>query len=125
MLIAISTVILLILAFGLYKRHQPRVHIPVMLTAFGLDVGLVLYIELTRHAIQTAADSVTAPMAHPLLLFHIAVSLTTIILYVLLSKSGSEVYRGQTDKLKSHRNMAAVFIICRLTNYATSFFIIP
>lgn len=125
MLILFSTVILLVIAFGLYKRRQPKVHIPVMGLAFVMDIALVLYIEWTRHAIETFAESVAVPMDKTLLLFHIGVSLVTILLYVALIVSGIRLFRGDAAVRTWHRGLAGAFILFRLTNYATSFFINP
>lgn len=124
MLITISTLIVLLIAAGLWYRKQARVHIPLMLSAFVLDVLLVLYIEITRHAIETVGTEITAPTHNDLLVFHVIVSLLTLLLYVGLTWSGIKLYRGDHGKRNLHRNMAAAFILCRLSNYVTSFWVV-
>ena len=120
---AVSTFILGLVFYGLWKRKDVAIHVPVMLAAFVLDVVLVLYIELTRGAINTFAESVQAPIGRELLLFHITVSLITIVLYGVLTALGFKIMKGERALLKLHRNLAGVFLICRLTNYVTSFMI--
>ena len=120
---ALSTLIVLLILVGLWKRKVVKVHVPLMLTAFGLDVALVLWIELTRQAIEKFAASVQTPEQHSLLLFHITVSLITIALYTILTILGFKILKGRTDLLKLHRNLGALFLVCRLTNYVTSFFV--
>lgn len=122
MLVVCSTLILLIIVYGLIKRKQPTQHVPAMSLAFALDVGLVLYIELTRHAINTVTDSVATPADNAFLLFHVSVSLITLLLYVILTFTGYKLLRGERAKyFAPHRYFAAAFLLFRLTNYVTSF----
>ncbi|MEB3287313.1 MAG: hypothetical protein VKJ04_07405 [Vampirovibrionales bacterium] len=120
----ISTFILALIGIGLWKRRDMKIHVPAMLAAFGLDVMLVLIIEINRQAIETVAASVKTPDAHALLLFHVSVSLATVILYAVLTYLGFKVLKGNRGLLKLHRNLAAVFLLCRLANYVTSFYVI-
>lgn len=121
----VSTAILVIIAIGLWKRKDVKVHVPAMLMAFVADVALVLSIELNRQAIETVVVDVQAPQDHALLLFHVAVSLVTIILYAVLTVLGFKILKGERSLLKLHRNLGGVFLLCRLTNYVTSFMILP
>src|SRR5687767_5511339 len=121
MLIAASTIILLLLAYGIAQRKNSKVHIPVMLSAFVLDVALVLYIEITRHAVETFVDSVKTPVDHGFLLFHIGVSLLTLALYIAQIVTGRKLFKGNHGIRPLHRKLAWLFIVCRLTNYVTSF----
>jgi uncharacterized membrane protein YozB (DUF420 family) len=120
---AVSTFILVLIGLGLWKRRQPRLHVPLMLTAFALDVALVLYIELSRHAVETAVEAARTPHANDLLLFHVAVSLAVVLLYVVLAITGYSVLKGRRQKLKLHRNLGGAFVLLRLVNYVTSFMV--
>jgi len=124
MLIAISTCVLIIIAVGLCFRHRPKVHIPCMLTAFSLDVGLVLYIELNRHAIETVSQVVQRSFPHGLLLFHVVMSVLVLILYVLMLRLGLGLLKGQENLRLKHRYLGCAFAVCRLANYVTSFFVV-
>ncbi|MGE0200144.1 MAG: hypothetical protein AB7P76_04165 [Candidatus Melainabacteria bacterium] len=119
----VSTIIVLIIFYGLWKRKDVKAHVPAMLLAFGLDVALVLYIELNKGAIEQFATDVQSPTGHELLLFHISVSLITVVLYIILTVLGFKILKGERALLKLHRNLGGVFLICRLTNYVTSFMI--
>lgn len=123
MLVIVSTLILILIGFGLAYRKRPVVHIPIMVAAFVADIGLVLYIEWSRHAVETFTTSVQDPVNNQLLLFHIVVSLLTILLYIALIVSGIKLFKGGRAALNLHRGLAAVFLICRLTNYVTSFWV--
>ncbi len=121
MLVAISTIVLLLIGLGLAQRHQPRVHMPLMILAFVMDLGLVLYIEWSRHAVETLAEGLKTPFSHQFLLFHVSVSALTLLLYVALIASGASLFRGRALSRPVHRGLAFAFIACRLTNYVTSF----
>ncbi|MCH8268460.1 MAG: hypothetical protein IH846_13160, partial [Acidobacteria bacterium] len=43
-----STLVLVLIVAGLYNRRRPQWHLRFMLSAFVVDLMLVLYIEATR-----------------------------------------------------------------------------
>lgn len=123
MLIAVSTLVLIIISLGLFFRHRPKIHIPCMLTAFLIDISLVLYIEVTRHAIETVGQAVQRPLPYGLLLFHVTMSALVLVLYVLMFRLGFGLFKGKESNRGIHRNLGYVFVVCRLANYITSFFV--
>jgi uncharacterized membrane protein YozB (DUF420 family) len=123
MLIAVSTCVLILIAVGLVFRRRPRVHLPCMLSAFALDLGLVLYIELNRHAIQTVGEAIHRPFPQGVLLFHVMMSLLTLALYVLMLRLGFGLLKGRESVRLPHRYLGSAFVVCRLANYVSSFFV--
>ncbi len=119
MLFAASSVIVLILAIGLYFRHNRKLHPPIMMLAFILDILLVLVIELQRQAVEQVVEGLDST----LLTFHVIVSVTVVLLYIALLFTGIKVLKGQNQMMSAHRMLAYAFIIGRLTNYITSFFV--
>ena len=119
----ISTLVLVVLAYGLWQRHNPMRHIPAMLTAFATDLTLVVYIETSRHAVEQVASDAFHPGAHALLLFHATISLITVLLYAVMTFTGFKVVTEQREYLVLHRRLAKVFIVLRLVNYVTSFMV--
>jgi hypothetical protein len=118
----VSTLIVLALAYGIVNFRNRKIHVPVMLGCFVADVVLVLAIELNRAAVETAVDQAVHP-TNPLLVFHIVVSLMTVVLYGVLTYLGFGLLKGQTQYLKWHKHLAHLFIVLRLTNYVTSFMV--
>lgn len=110
----ISILVCIILATGVLVRRRRRVHVPLMLTAFAIDLGIVLYLEITRHVVETLPDR---PMT-ALLVVHILLSVTVLVLYVIQVVTGIKKLRGRT--VPNHLKVAVVFMICRLGNLATS-----
>jgi hypothetical protein len=115
---AASTLILLILVAGILLRRRRGIHVPVMITAFSLDLMLVLAIEIRRGAIKKA---ISAPP--PLLLFHVIVSVSALLFYAVMFVLGERVRKGEERLRPWHRRTAWIFATCRVTNYITSWMI--
>ena len=121
----LNTVILFVLVFGIYKRRQPRVHIPVMLVAFVVDLGNVLMVEVYarskgKGAVEQALEQVQGVDATFLEQFHILVSTLCILGYLVAVVTGTLLYRrGKARRV--HRANAWVFGVTRLASYVTSF----
>lgn len=127
MLHVASTLVLGLIAVGLYFRHRrPDFHWRLMASAFAIDLVLVLYIELTRHAVETVVTGF-----RPFLWLHAAISLSVLVLYVLLLGLGRRLllmhaHRGGASALPDmqartmHRNFGMLFCVMRGLNYATA-----
>lgn len=120
MFLVLSTLVVLLLAYGLAQRHRREIHVPVMMAAFIADVLLVLWIELDRHAVEKAATS----LDNNLLMFHVAVSLLTLVGYIVLAVTGRKLMAGNELVRQVHQKAFVLFIICRLSNYITSFWVV-
>jgi formate-dependent nitrite reductase membrane component NrfD len=113
--------VLLWIGYGLLKRRDPKVHIPVMVSAFILDVANVVIIELNRKAIERTLETAAAP-GEWILKFHIAVSVIALVCYVIALITGPLVLkRGRCRGL--HFKNAVVFLVCRVLNFITSFMV--
>ncbi|HXG48335.1 MAG TPA: hypothetical protein VNO52_11975 [Methylomirabilota bacterium] len=118
----VSTLVLLLIAAGVYHRKRTRLHLMLMSAAFTLDVALVLYIELTRHAVEKTVN----PAHHtgPLLWFHIIVSVGVLIAYVWQIQLGRRLLAGLVASRGLHLRLGVTFCALRLINYVTSFMIV-
>jgi hypothetical protein len=85
-----------------------------MLTAFTADIGMVLYIELTRDAIKTSLHP-----PHPFVTFHVIVSVLVVLAYFIQIFFGFRLWKTGTWR-KSHRSTGMAFIVLRLVNFVTS-----
>ena len=119
MLHLISTLVLLLIAFGVHYRRRPRIHLRFMLAAFAVDLGLVLYIEVTRHAVERVAGQTMGL----LLGCHVAVSVAVLCAYVLQIQLGRRILHGFTASRSLHVRLGLTFCTLRLLNYVTSFMI--
>lgn len=124
---AISTLVLIILAVGFANRRNKKIHIPCMSLAFLIDLSLVLVIEFQRHAVENVVQETSL-----FVWFHALVSLSVLVLYVMLAMQGTKLAKEGTNSgtslkeffnLKTyHGRLAIAFIVLRLINYGTAFF---
>ncbi len=116
---AISTLVLVLLAAGIYLRKRNNTwHWRMMISAFVVDVALVLYIEVKLHAVETVVAEIS-----PFIWFHATVSTAVLALYLVMFALGRKLITGQNALLLTHRNVAFAFCFCRVTNYVTSFYV--
>ncbi len=120
MLILVSSFVVCLIAVGITFHRKLEVHIPIMVSAFVIDVALVLIIELQRHAVEKVIGEVSAPSPSTFVIFHACVSLLVILCYIALGITGAKAIKDRS-KLSKHKAIAVIFIILRLTNYVTSF----
>ena len=115
----VSTLVLLLLGTGLYfrKRSTP-LHRGLMIAAFVVDLGLLTYVELSRHAVETAISSTS-----PLVWFHAAVSTGVLICYVAMMGLGPALRRGRRTLLGAHRGIGWTLFALRSLNYVTAFMV--
>lgn len=115
---AISLAVIVIIAVGLALRRRAKAHMALMTLAFLADLGLLLYVEFSRQAIEKALGGIDA-----LLGFHIAVSTGVLVLYVLQLRLGLALYRGRPAVRERHRQLGIAFVVLRLLNLVTSFYV--
>ncbi len=125
MLYGVSTVAILLIALGWKFRRRAKWHMAFMGAAFCVDFALLLYIELSRHAIAHVGRSMMTAQADYLLYFHVSVSALTLVLYLMQIRSGIKLFKGWEPGRQFHQRAGLLFVACRLLNYATSFFIPP
>ncbi len=106
----------LLLVVGFLNRKRIRVHIPCMASAFFIDMGMLLYIEFTRKAIEQAIGPTSTIMK-----IHIAISVMLVLLYFGQVISGIRKARGKTSGW--HKGGGLGLLACRFGNLATSFMI--
>ena len=110
-----SSMVLIIVACGLYFRSNAKLHIRLMTCAFLTDLALVLYIEFSRHAVEKVATGV-----RPFVYFHALISLSVLVTYVVMIVLGRRVLSGRRASRSVHRNMGMTFVVLRLLNYVTA-----
>jgi len=111
----LSAFVCVLVVVGLFKRTSRRTHVTMMVSALLIDLGMVLYLEITRHVVE----SVPTREMSGLLLFHIALSVVVLSLY------GVQLYTGIKKKLKGlpcplHKRTAVFFVMTRFGNFVTS-----
>lgn len=109
---------LMLLVLGLALRRDRTKHPPIMVTAFVLDLVLVLYLELTRGAIDRATQLVSQ-----LLTVHVSFAVSALVLNIALLVTGYRIYTGKAAGFTTHRRLACAFMACRVATFLTAFVI--
>jgi hypothetical protein len=115
MSVLVSTLVLVLIGTGLAFRRRPAIHWPIMVSAFALALGLVIYLEASRQAIERAAVSV-----HPLVWVHAGISTVVLVLWCVMLRLGWVMLRRPATVRHIHRRVAKLFLALRLANFATS-----
>jgi hypothetical protein len=114
-----STAVLLLITAGLwFRKRKPSVHLRLMISALIVDVLLVLYIELSRHAVEKVANHVS-----PILWFHAGVSIGVLVCYALMILLGRPMLSGKYETRSLHRAVGITFVALRIVNYVTSYMV--
>ena len=130
---SLNTAVVFVLAVGLFLRYRPKIHMPLMLTAFVVDLTNLLIIELGSGAVEQAVDAFAEGTYF--VPFHVSVSALALVGYVVAVISGTKLYRASGLVLrlpvadpervralrKVHKVNAAIFIVMRLVSFVTSF----
>lgn len=116
-----SAIILGLLYFGASKAKKNRdLHTKIMTGAIIWDILLVLQIELTRKAINTATKAMTNSF---LMNFHITIAVSVVVLYGFMYFYGRKILKGDNSKRKLHKMMGIVTLVLRTSTFITSFLI--
>ena len=119
MLHLISTLVVVIIAVGFWlRRRRNAIHIRLMISAFLIDLCLLVYIEYSRQALQKVEAS-----TRPVVWFHAAVSVVVLLCYLSMIHLGRGVLAGNPTARKRHQILGIVFVIVRSLNYITSYLV--
>lgn len=113
-----SALILALMIFGVTKRRVRKVHVRTMLTAIVWDILLVLQIELSRSAIDTASKGLTNPTP---LLIHLFFALSSVLLYFVMIWSGNKILQGDNSRRGLHGILGWITLTFRTLTLITSF----
>lgn len=114
-----SILIYSLMIYGITKRKNRKIHVPVMSTVLLWDVLLILQIELGRGAVEKASKAVVNPM---ILNIHVTFAVLSVIFYVLLVLTGRKLLKGEEVIRPRHRLFGWTAFALRTLTLLTSFF---
>ena len=112
-----SFLIVGLLLYGVYLRKVRFKHVKIMKLAMAWDLLLVLQIELSRGAIAKASEAITNPL---LLNIHVALAVSTVVLYLPVFIYGNKLYKGEEKYRKRHKALALTALTLRILTLITS-----
>lgn len=113
-----SLCIVLLMIAGIVLRRRRQLHVKIMSLAMIWDVILILQIELSRSAILKATKAVSNPM---MLNIHVAIAVSTVVLYGFMVYTGRAMLAGQTQIRPKHRILGYSTFFMRVLTFVTSF----
>jgi uncharacterized membrane protein YozB (DUF420 family) len=116
-----SSLILLLIYFGIFKRKQRKTHVKIMSSAMIWDILLILQIELTRGAVAKASEALTNPK---ILNIHVSLAVSSVVLYGVMVYLGRRVLKGDNEILSLHKKFGLLTVTCRTLTYVTSYLVV-
>jgi hypothetical protein len=115
----VATLAYLCMLAAMLIRGNRRLHGRLMGIAMLLDVGLVLFLEVTRHATGTAAGGRLSPFQ----LMHVGTSTLAVLLYGPLLWMGLRALRGRSSPSlrSSHRLLGMGAFLFRTAGFLLMF----
>ena len=113
----VATLAWLMLTGGVLLEMPRRSHRFWMLAGIGLDLLLVLVLQVQRGAVQTAVSFSLGPIQQ----LHIAFSLGAVLLYGPVVWLGFKRFRGDQARAMSHRRAGWVAYIFRTIGFVLMF----
>jgi hypothetical protein len=110
----VSISVLVLLGVGLIARRRTGAHAALMGSAIAVDLGMLLYIEATRHAVATVTASVS-----PFILIHAGLSLVVVGAYFNQIMTGWRSMAGHPFSRRAHLAVGIALLGLRLANFAT------
>lgn len=114
-----SFLIYAMMIYGITKRKNRKVHVPVMSAVLIWDVILILQIELGRSAVEKAAKAIINPL---ILNVHVSFAVLSVVFYVLLVITGRKLLKGEHSIRPRHRIFGWTAFALRTLTLITSFF---
>ena len=114
----VNFLVVVIVVVGVLNRRTRRIHIPLMLGALCIDLAMVLYLEITRHVVETLPGREMTP----LLVIHVLISVVVLVLYGVQVTTGIKNARGKRTTV--HRKGMIWFVLFRVGNAITSVLIV-
>ena len=120
----LSPISVILVALGLMTRKDTSKHVPLMLSAFVVDFILLIMIEFTDHAVEVVVEEVQNPAMNMFTIFHASISTVLLLLYFALIYTGFARLKDRTKFVQLHKILAYAFIIFKLTNFITAFYVV-
>ena len=120
----LSPISVILVALGLMTRKDTSKHVPLMLSAFVVDFILLIMIEFTDHAVEVVVEEVQNPAMNMFTISHASISTVLLLLYFALIYTGFARLKDRTKFVQLHKILAYAFIIFKLTNFITAFYVV-
>ncbi len=113
----VATIAWLSLTMGYLNRRKRQTHIRLMLLGIGTDILLVLYLQVTRSAVQTALKFELSVSEQA----HIWFSSSALVLYFPILYLGYRLIQGDRSRRAMHVRLGVTALILRTIGFLFMF----
>jgi len=108
-----------LMAFGVFLRKRDRwLHRKLMFTAMGIDFSLVLFLEITRSAVDTASSGSLTVLQFS----HVLFSTLALLGYGPMIYWGKSLYESESPRIRYwHRNIGILTFVFRTLGFFLMF----
>jgi len=120
----LNCAVLAFILLGVALHHRRDLHAKMMLTAFALDIALLLAVEFSNGAVAQAFRSVASDGSdgRAITLIHVAFAASGLVMWFPQLWSGRKIWKqGRMELLPGHALRAKLFLVLRLGNVVTAF----
>ena len=112
---SLATLAFVLILVGAAKCRVRKIHVPLVLAGIGLDLALVLTLELSRDVIAMTVEKDWSWMQWT----HIGSSVLAVLLYFPVVGTGVSILRGakQRSTWTAHRGLATAALACRAVGF--------
>ena len=110
--------ILVLIFVGVSLRKDRKIHVPIMITSFVLDMVSVVYLEMNRQVVHEAFTH----LSERIMQIHLFFAVGTLLGYAVALYTGRKLLKGATI-FWVHRLNAVCFLFCRTGIFVTSFLV--
>jgi uncharacterized membrane protein YozB (DUF420 family) len=103
---ALATLAFVLLALGWTQRRNRARHVPLVLSGIGLDLALVVWLELSRGVVEKVAGSASHEPFSPIRWAHITSSTLAVVAYLPTLWLGFRMLRRSEDAALRRRHAA-------------------
>lgn len=121
----LNCLVFAVIIVGVALHHKRDLHAKMMLTAFVLDLALLLAVELSNSAVAQAFRNVAdAGDRTAMTVIHVAFAVGGLVMWFVQIWSGRKIWKeGRMELLPRHARGAKLFMLLRLGNVVTAFMV--
>lgn len=113
----IASAMWVLLVVGYLFRRNRKIHVPFVLSGITGDIALVLYLEITKSAVESALKFDRSFLQQA----HIAASTVALVLYFVVLYLGFRLLRGDLSVRQRHVRIATTALCFRSLGFVLMF----
>jgi uncharacterized membrane protein YozB (DUF420 family) len=114
----LATVAFILIVAGWTQRRRRERHVPLVLSGIGLDLALVVWLEVSRGVVEAVAGAAQHAPYTPVRWVHIVSSTLAVVLYIPTLRYGFQLMKGGDAAVrKRHAVVATLALVARTIGF--------